>query len=85
MLLELFYQHISQFSNTEFVVGIPQVNDFSIAIIVLVFDYPEQPFDTVTDIGKAPLLISTVNQLDRRPLYQVKNQLGDGPGTSDSR
>jgi hypothetical protein len=56
MALKAGQQHLSQFANARFVVRVTDVDDFTVAAVIFVFDDAEQRFDTVADIRKAAFL-----------------------------
>ena len=78
-------QHFRQLFDTRFVIRVADVDDLPVAAAVLVLNDAEQRFDTVADIGKAALLLTALNQLDRRTFDQIEDQLGDGARAADAR
>ena len=73
---KLLQQNVCNPLHAEFVVRVTDVENLTVAGVILVFNDPEQAVDAVLDIGEATFLAATVHQVD--------NKLGDYPGTADS-
>ena len=71
MRLELFNKHLGKFLDAVLVVGIADVDDSAVTSLVFVLDDAEEAINAFCDFSKASLLLSTIDQLDRRPLDQI--------------
>jgi len=70
-------KHIGKSGYTAFVVWISDIEDAPIALVVLVFDNPEEAFDAVPEVGKTTFLPAAVHQADRSSFHQIQDELGD--------
>lgn len=77
MTVKFFPKHIGKSGHTVFVVWISDIEDAPIALVVLVFDDPEETFDTVPEVGKTTFLLAAVHQANRGAFHQIQDELGD--------
>src|SRR5262249_30013214 len=82
--VELGDQHFGQFADAGLVGRIADVDDLAVADAALVFDDAIEALDAIRQVGEAALLRPAVDELDRRALDEVKDELGDSSRAADA-
>lgn len=72
-------EHISKFMHAVLIFRTSNIENPSVAAIVIVLDNSEKALDSVFDIGETAFLPTTVNQTYRAPFHQIQDELGDHP------
>jgi hypothetical protein len=71
VVVEHFHQHLRKPADTRLIIGIPEIDNLTIAFPSFIFNDAKKALNPVADIRKAAFLLSTVNQKDGRAFNKI--------------
>jgi hypothetical protein len=73
MEFELCHQHLGQFTDAHFIIGISDIDYAAVSDGVPVLDDAVQTLHAIRDVREAAPLVTAVNELDWGPLREIQN------------
>ena len=71
VVVEHLHQHLRKPADTRLIIGIPKIDNLTIAFPSFIFNDAEETFNPVADIRKAAFLLSAINQQDGRSFNKI--------------
>jgi len=71
VVVEHLHQHLRKPADTRLIIGIPEIDNLTIAFPSFIFNDAKKTLNPVADIRKTAFLLSTVNQLDGATFNEI--------------